>query len=213
MVSVTRSRDPQLQRWRGFAQQVVSAAAQFRSYFDEAHTYNIKVGQPMEIDNIQVTPANQSTANLYIYTPHVQGNTNFGKIWNGWFGPATSSQVRIHLPYPDGSLLQLQTSEEDSDQTPSIWFIKDGTRKEILSRSVLASRFDASRVLIATKEDLEKYPVGKPITFHQYALVRDEEENLYLIVDDTKRLFTSSEVFRSIGYNPEEIIEATSSEL
>jgi hypothetical protein len=198
--------DPALQRWRGFSQQIISAAAQFRDYFDNPLTYTMKKGNTTTIDNLTVTPVNQATTNLYIYTPHITGNKNFAKIWANWFGPSTPEGEKIPLPYPDGSLLKL-TDEE------TVWYIKEEKRHPITSQAVLQSRFDAKKIISVTQKILEKYPSGSKISFHQYALVQDEQKNIYLIINDFKRKFQSIAIFQKIGYNPEEIIDATTAEL
>ncbi len=194
--------DPQIQRWRGFSQQVHSAAAQFRDYFDNAKNYNIQVGQPVLIDNTTIIPETQATANLYIYTPHLQGNKNFAFIWNDWFGPGSTPP----LPYPEGSLLQLPNDD-------TVWYIRGGHRKPIISKAVLLSRFDPKKIITVSKENLEIYETGALVKFPQYSIIRDDENYLYLIINDKKRKFESEEVFQKIGYNPEEIIDATSSDL
>ena len=63
-------------RWQGFYKQINSAALQFRSYMDEPRLYKYQAGATYTFTNTNkadaaVTPANQATAALYNYTPHV----------------------------------------------------------------------------------------------------------------------------------------------
>lgn len=198
---------PELQRWKGFAQQVRSAAAQFRDYFDNPGSYKYRLAETYRIDEQKITPRNQATLNLYIYTPHLQGNKNFAVVWNQWFGDGTDlEEKQPTLPYPDGTLLKL--NDEDI-----VWYIHKGQRKEVVSRSVLESRFNVDAIITASKEDLEKYPLASAIKFHQYAIVRDEDEEVYLIINEEKRRFDSKETLRKIGYNPEEILDVKHEEL
>ena len=203
--------DASIQRFKGFEQQVRSAAAQFRYYFDNPQGYDVQVGQATTIDGTSINAVNQATANLYIYTPHIIGNRNFATIWNSWFGPPSDSTEdtsvpEVKRPHPDGSLLQAEGDE-------NVWYIKDGKKKLIASPSVLASRFDREKILRVSQDILDLYEEGTPVKFHQYALVSDESGSLFLIINDKKRKFESADVFRSIGYHPEEVIPATSAEL
>ncbi|PIR95143.1 hypothetical protein COT95_00275, partial [Candidatus Falkowbacteria bacterium CG10_big_fil_rev_8_21_14_0_10_37_6] len=93
-------------RWQGFYKQMNSAALQFYSYVTEPHLYKYKAGETyvftnpygtINTEDITVTPANNATAGLYNYTPHVyNGNYNFWNLWNRYF-----SRFLI-----DGSLVQ-----------------------------------------------------------------------------------------------------------
>jgi len=82
-------------RWQGFGKQVNSASLQFFDYMINPQHYTYKVGQTYTFTNpystteqetTVVTPANQATAALYNYTPHVyNGNYNFFNIWQRIF--------------------------------------------------------------------------------------------------------------------------------
>lgn len=188
-------------RWRGFWKQINSASLQFRDYMDNPHLYRFKAGQTYTFTNpysttfkgdITVTLMNQATAALYNYTPHVyNGNYNFWKIWQRYF-------TRNYL---NGSLLQV------GGET-GVWLIENGMKRAFLTRGALTSRYDISRVQIVSKADLDKYPVGQPIRFSQYSIVRIPTGQIYLLVDNTKRRFSNMEAFRKLGFNPEEIITA-----
>jgi hypothetical protein len=188
-------------RWRGFWKQINSASLQFRDYMDNPHLYRFKAGQTYTFTNpysttfkgdITVTLMNQATAALYNYTPHVyNGNYNFWKIWQRYF-------TRNYL---NGSLLQV------GGET-GVWLIENGMKRAFLTRGALTSRYDISRVQIVSKADLDKYPVGQPIRFSQYSIVRIPTGQIYLLVDNTKRRFSNMEAFRKLGFNPEEIIAA-----
>lgn len=189
-------------RWQGFGKQVNSAALQFRDYMDNPQFYTYKVGQTYTFTNpygtisqepITVTPANQATAALYNYTPHVyNGNFNFYKIWQRYFTKV----------YPDGSLLQ-------ADAEPGVWLIQNGVKRPFFSKAALASRFDSNKIIKINKSDLDKYETGAPIKFPQYSLIRSPRGTIFLLVDDKKRGFTSLAAFRKIGFNPAEVINAS----
>ncbi len=188
-------------RWQGFWKQANSASLQFRDYMDNPQLYTYKAGGLYTFTNpysttkqeiTVVTPANRATAALYNYTPHVyNGNYNFYKIWQRYF-------TRSYL---DGSLLQAQGEA-------GVWLIQSGKKRPFLSKGALTSRFDIKKVIIVNKSDLDKYETGAPIKFAQYSLVRSPRGTVFLLVDDKKRGFASSEAFRKMGFNPEEVADA-----
>ena len=140
---------------------------------------------------------NQATVNLYTYTPHIHGNYLFWTIWNRWF---TKN-------YPDGSLLQVQGEQ-------GVYLIQNGKKRAFLSRTALVSRFDPSRIIQVSKSELDAYEDGQPIKFANYSLVRSLETGRTFLIDgDTRRYIESPEVFRKIGFNPEEIIVVSEEEL
>jgi hypothetical protein len=185
-------------RWKGFGKQVNSAALQFFDYLKNPQRYSFKAGITYRITNtnkpdMMVTPANNATAALYNYTPHVyNGNFNFFKLWLRYFT----------LSYPNSTLMQAKGEV-------GVWLLQNRTRRAFLSRGALTSRFDPNKIVQVSKTDLEKYTVGLPIKFPQYSVVRSPRGTVFLIVDDKKRGFTSSEAFRKIGFNPEEVINVS----
>lgn len=197
------------ERWRGFWKQINSASLQFRDYIENPGLYKYQPGQSYVFTNpygaitqepMTVIPGNKATAGLYNYTPHVyNGNYNFWKLWNRYF-PGTING------YPDGSLLQAQGDK-------GVWLIQGGQKKPFASWGALISRFDPKKIIKVKPSDLNKYTQGTPIKFPQYAIVRAPDKKLYLLVDNKRRLFTTNEAFKKIGYNPEEIVNATAEEI
>jgi hypothetical protein len=189
-------------RWKGFGKQVNSAALQFLDYMKNPHLYTYKAGETYTFTNpysitkeetTTVTPTNQATAALYNYTPHVyNGNYNFYKIWQRYF-------TRV---YPDGSLLQ-------AEGEAGVWLIQNGKKRPFLTKGALTSRFDEKKIITVNKADLDKYEKGAPIKFPQYSLVRSPRGTIFLLVDDKRRGFASGEAFKKIGFNPEEVIDAS----
>jgi hypothetical protein len=189
-------------RWQGFWKQVNSASLQFRDYMDNPQLYTYRAGNTYTFTNpygtisnekMAVTPANQATAALYNYTPHVyNGNYNFFKIWQRYF---TKS-------YPNGSLLQAAGE-------PGVWLIQNGEKRPFTTRGALTTRFDENKIVQVNRSDLDKYDTGAPIKFPQYSLVRSPRGTIFLLVDDKKRGFASSEAFRLMGFNPEEVVDAS----
>lgn len=189
-------------RWQGFYKQINSASLQFRSYVDEPQLYKYQAGGTYTFTNTGrgdavVTPANQATAALYNYTPHVyNGNYNFWRLWNNYFS-------RL---FPDGSLAQAEGEK-------GVWLIQGGLKRPFTSRGALTSRYDPKKILTVNKSDLDAYSLGAPIRFAQYSLVRSPQGDIYLLVDAYKRKIASPEVFKTLGFNPEEVDNASNEDL
>ncbi|MCX6798281.1 MAG: hypothetical protein NTX66_03685 [Candidatus Falkowbacteria bacterium] len=195
--------------YKGFGKQVNSASLQFLAYMNEQDHYTYKAGQTYIFNNpygticsdpIAVTPANRATAALYNYTPHVyNGNYNFYKIWQRYF-------PKMIKRYPDGSVLQAK------DDT-SVFLIEGGKKRPFVSKSVLMSRFNTNQIIVVDKSVLDNYEPGTPIKFPNYSIVKSPKNNVYLLVGNEKRGIVSWSVFKKIGFNPAEIVEATFDEL
>ena len=185
-------------RWQGLGKQVNSAALQFFDYMQNPTHYTYRAGQTYTITNtgrppMEITPMNQATAALYNYTPHVyNGNYNFWKLWIRYFT----------FNYPNNTLLQARGE-------PGVWLIQNGAKRPFLTKGALTSRYDINKVIQVNKSELDRYPTGASLKFPQYSLIRSPRGTVFLLVDDTRRGFASSEAFRLIGYNPEEIINAS----
>ncbi|MBD3359890.1 MAG: hypothetical protein GF365_04265 [Candidatus Buchananbacteria bacterium] len=188
--------DPRVQLFKGFGTQVDRATWRIRYYYENPEKFNFRVGKLSLVDNRDVLPYNQATANLYNYTPHIHGNYNFWLIWNRWF-----SKI-----YPDGTLVK---KEGDT----GVWLIEDGKRRPFWSKAALISRYDESRVIKISRNDLLRYEVGYPIKYPNYSLLSSLDGKIYLTVNNEKKQIESPEVFRMIGFNPEEVIEVTEDEL
>ena len=195
--------------YKGFGKQVNSAALQFLAYMNEPRKYSYKAGQTYIFNNpygavcsdpVIVTPANQATAALYNYTPHVyNGNYNFYKIWQRYF-------PTIAQRYPDGSILQAKGDT-------GVFLIEGGKKRPFTSKSVLLSRFNLNQIITVQLSDLDAYASGTPIKFPNYSLVKSPKNNVYLLVGKEKRGIVSWSVFKKIGFNPAEIVNATADEL
>lgn len=186
--------DPNIQKYKGFANQVDYAAGWKRWFMDNVLTLSWakQPGQTYLIDSREVTPNNIATAAFYTYTPHYNGNYNFWKIWQDWFGKL----------FPDGTVLK----EADGD---GIWLLQRGLKRQFVSYSAFVSRYSPEKLISVSKSELENYETGVPIKFPDYSVLRSPSGTVYLLVGDTRRGFASSEVFRTIGINPDEIIGAS----
>lgn len=187
---------------RGFAQQIANAAAFVQCFYQDStdkcgsrRSFGFFPGRATSIDGQPVVPGNVATAMLYTYTPHVHGNQNLVKLWSGWFS----------LGYPDGSALQSPSGD--------VYLIQGGLKRRFANKGALKTRIDATRIIPVSEAVLASFQEGAAIKFSDYTLVRVPSGVVYLLSGDRKRPIESMEVFRSIGFNPEEIDEVAPEDL
>jgi hypothetical protein len=195
--------------YKGLGKQINSASLQFLAYMKEPQRYSYKAGQSYSFTNpygtisqanMTVTPANQATAALYNYTPHVfNGNYNVYKLYQRYF-------PKHAVRYPDNSLLQARGEV-------GVWLIQDGQKRPFLTQSALISRYSLDKIIAVDKTELENYEKGQPISLPNYSIVQAPDKKLYLITGDQKRKFENQEAFKKFGFNPAEIIEASTQDL
>jgi len=190
--------DPALQKHRGFGNQVDSAAAIIRWYYDNAPTerWIKRANQTYIIDGIEVTPTSHATAYLYTYTPHIHGNQNNWIIYNKWFDTL----------YPNGTLVKTL-------HDPTVYLIQGDIIRPFKNLTSLATRFDPKLVVTVPASELNRYKIGRPISLPNYAVLEDPDGTFYLLDFDIVRPFESEDVVRDFGYHPDEIIEVTSGDL
>lgn len=190
--------DPRIHKFKGFGNQVHYATKRIReSYLEDLDTRGftetgLGPGRAVTIDGMVIVPTNKATSVLYTYTPHLHGNQNFARIWDRWFDAR----------HVDGSLLQDKT-------TGGIWLIQDGRRRPIASRAAFYSRFNPQNIVQVGPSLIEQYPLGSPIRFPNYSLLRSPGGTVYLLVDDERRGFASQEALRALGFSSDEIVDAS----
>ncbi len=183
-------------RWKGFYRQVNSAAAQTRYYMDNINEFNYQPNKTYTIDDQQVTIKNTATAGLYNYTPHLHGNLNLWNLWNNYFS----------RKWPDGTLIQ-------ADDDIKTYLIENGKRREIISKAVFASRFDPKKIVQISQTDINTYEEGAPIKYLNYSLLQDNRGDIFMIIDDLKRKFETSTLMKKFGFNGDDVINVSDSEL
>ncbi len=188
--------DPKISAYKGFVMQVEKAAWRKKYYTTNPEQFNFRAGLMRLVDGIPITPQNSSTAALYNYTPHLRGNFSFWKLWNKYFAKIL----------PDGMIVQ-----EDGEK--DIWLIQRGKRRLFAKMSIFLSRFSPSQIVFVGKNDLSKYDIGSPIKFSQYSLLQSPKGAIFLFADDKKLGIPSKKIFKHIGFNPEEVMKVTQSDL
>lgn len=181
----------------GIYRQLDFATWQFRQYMNFPGNYSFRAGATYAIDGTPVTIENQATAGLYNYTPHLHGNENFYNLYTQWFTRT----------FPDGSLVRV-------GKTGTAWYIQNGERRAIQTRAAFLTRFgDYKKILQISPDALANYPRGADIRLPNFSLVQTPDGTTYLLSGDEKRLIQSAEVFRNLGFNPEEVEQVRAEDL
>ncbi len=191
--------DPKLQKNKGFGVQVDSAAAVIRWYYDNysSTTWIKRANVAYNIDNTNVTPTTNATGFLYTYTPHIQGNENFWKLWQSWFDQL----------YPDGSLLK-------SSQDDQIYLIQNKTKRLFKTYGILLSRHNPELIISVPESELSRYELGSEINLPNFSVIKEINTNNYYLLDyETKRKFSSYQIVKDLGYYPDEILDVSNSDL
>ena len=206
-------------RFKGFGKQLRSTALQFRWYLDNIHQYTYQPGKSYCIDDptpdlpctssgTLVKPENTITAAMYVYTPHIHGNTLFATLWDRYdFGGTVVDGNLFNGIFPDGALVKASSGDD------TIYLIVDEEKRAFGSTTALVSRYDPNKVLAIAPEELAKYSEGLSIDYANYSVLETTGGDRYLIDGLEKRSIVSEEAFRQLGYNPAEIIEVKEAEL
>ncbi|MGC9048823.1 MAG: hypothetical protein ACP5IX_01205 [Patescibacteria group bacterium] len=185
-------------RFSGFATQVDRAAWRLRYFLEYPWEFRFRPNQVYKINGHLVRPQNLATAALYNYTPYLRGSKLFWKIWQKWFAKKGL--------LPNGVLVRVKNDK-------GVWLIQDGKRRPFYSKAVFLASYSFDKVIEISQKDLEQYERGEPMTFPNYSLLKASTGEIYLLVDGLKRKIASLEVFRKIGFNPEEVNLAENSDL
>ncbi len=196
------------ENWRGFGKQVRATALQFRDYLDNISGRTYKPGQEYNIEGEVVVPENKVTAGLYNYTPHLHGNKLFKTIWNR-FGFGTDDSAPIIGVIPEGSIVKAK----DGEDTDTIYLIHNNLKLPFASMTAIVSRYDPKMLMTVSTTELNKFTEGPSIDYPAYSILQGPDKKKYLLDGLNKRLIASDQVFKALGYNPDEIITASSTAL
>lgn len=195
-------------RFKGFGKQVRGAALQLQGYLEDLTMKGETIARwavgrtKTTSDGFTITPQNNATAALYSYTPWrggasgAGGNYNFARLFAQWFGTGR---------YPDGAILR------GPDGT--VWRIAQSKRQRFVSPAVLTTYTPAEKIIAAEANDIAAYQEGPTIRFTNYSVLADAAGMRWLIVDGERRRVASAEVFRQLGFHPDEVEVATPDDL
>lgn len=193
--------DPRLQEFRGLANQLEWAAKQHRERYLQqilgtGTTISGKAaGKASLISGQIVVPANNATAMLYSYTPHIHGNYNLWLIWQRWFA----------LHFPEGTIVR-------GDTSGSIFLLKQGERRPIRTLAIAASLVDVRKIVTTEDSRLSGYRLGDPVNFPNFSLVRTTDGQRYLLSGSKKQLIQAA-AFDKFGFNEDEVLDILSEDL
>lgn len=182
----------------GFTVQVDRAAWRLRYFLEHPWEFTYRPGQVYRINSIKVRPQNLATAALYNYTPHISGNRLFWQIWQLWFAKKGS--------IPNGTLVRAKGDK-------GVWLIQNNLRRPFYSKAVFLASYSFGKVQTISKQELDRYEIGDPMTFSNYSLLRASSGDIFLLVDGVRRKIYSDALFKKIGWRPEEVVSVESSDL
>lgn len=171
------------EKYRGFYNQIESAAETQEAYRLKATQFNYRVGLTSKtFDNFMVTPQNQATANFYIYTPYVGyspelgvneqngGNRLFWRIWHRYFS---------NQKFLDGQVVTNGTN---------YWLIKNNLKYQFVSKEVFLGDYKLSDPIFTDQNNLKYYPDGPKIYYSSKTLVKSNASGqIFLIENGQKR--------------------------
>src|SRR3989339_294775 len=200
---------------QGFGKQVDSAAGIIRWYYDNknANDWIKKSGISYLIDGATIIPANDATAFLYTYTPHLHANLNVVKQLGyipGEFIDVTDMDIS---GYTLGQTIQIDTSNPTGrlvkiKGTNSIYYLKDGFYHAVYNADIAKTVFPNLSVTSVESGELQNYQPGTITKFPDGTLISEQSGNsIYVIEKGKKRLIATEEVFNGFGYNKKNIIK------
>ncbi|MDP1709893.1 MAG: hypothetical protein Q8L21_03335, partial [Candidatus Komeilibacteria bacterium] len=179
------------EKYRGIYNQLDAAAATQKIYSERTY-FNYSIGRETKTtDGFKVTPANQATANLYIYTPYqggptgIGGNYAFWRVWNRYF---------TDRPFADGALLK-------ENETGIYWKIENNKRRPFASADIYLHDYRAEDANAVPTQKLAFYQISAPIEFTNNTVVKSQPSGLlYLLSNNTKQRIAGDQALALLGF-------------
>ncbi|OGY92292.1 MAG: hypothetical protein A3H70_03580 [Candidatus Komeilibacteria bacterium RIFCSPLOWO2_02_FULL_48_11] len=179
------------EKYRGIYAQLDAAADTQRIYAERTY-FSYSVGKETKTtDGFKVKPANQATANLYIYTPYqggpagIGGNYAFWRVWSRYF---------TERPFAEGALLIEQ-------ETGNYWKIENNKRRQFASADIYLKDYRPEDAIIISSNKLSYYQASAPVEFANNAIVKGAGSNLlYLLSNNTKQRIVGEQALALLGY-------------
>lgn len=188
-------------KYKGFFDQVESTAITQNIYFDKARQFSFQKDTLAKTnDGYMVSPKNQATANLYIYTPYVgyapdYGYTNiesgvgrfganylFWQIWTRYF-----SDKKI----PNNFLMK---------NGQNYWRVESGKKRKFASSDIYLKDNKDEDAIFVTPKILVAYEDGPMIYFVNNSLVRSIANNqAFLLINNVKRPLVDSSALAALS--------------
>lgn len=176
------------EKHKGFYNQLEASAETQEIYLQKAGQFGFVTGkESITTDGYKVTPQNNATTNLYIYTPYVGHapelgiNSQFGanklfwRIWHKYF----SSQKFL-----DGQIITFNGS---------YYLIANNTKRQFANRELFLKDYTESDAINVSSKDLNNYPNGPIINFANNTLVKSSASGqIFLLTGNMKRPLLSN---------------------
>ena len=171
------------EKYRGFYNQVEASAETQEIYNQKASQFSFRIGiTTTSFDGFNVTPQNQATANLYIYTPYVGyspelgvmqsygGNRLFWRIWHRYF---------TDQKFLDGQIITFNGN---------YYLIEKNTKRKFASAEIFLADHPSNETINVSSKDIAAYPDGESINFKENTLVKSAGSGqIYLLAENQKR--------------------------
>lgn len=119
--------------------------------------------------------------------------------WDDLDAYSEGEPITIETVYPQGRLLQNAT-------TGGVYFVRDGVKYPLKSRTVLNVNFNDWTIYPTAAEELETYETGDAVKVQDGTLLKSDEPAVFVISDGERRPILSGEVFVNMGWQWENIV-------
>lgn len=171
------------EKHRGFYNQIEASAETQQIYLAKAGQFAFVTGkETVTFDGYKVTPQNNATTNLYIYTPYVGNapelgiNSRFGanklfwRIWQRYFS---------NQKFLDGQVVTFNGS---------YYLIENNYKRKFVTKNLFLKDYKESDAINISSKDLNAYPDGPPVNFANNTLVKSSASGqIFLLVGNIKR--------------------------
>ncbi len=115
----------------------------------------------------------------------------------------TGEVITIGSSYPMGGLLQNKLNG-------AVFFVQNGKKYPIVDKAIMEINYPNYKIIRVSVDELEKYPVGPAVLFHDGTLVKSNDNPMVYVISDGKKLpITSEATFNALGYRWDKIITTT----
>lgn len=180
------------EKYRGIYAQLDAAADTQRIYAERTY-FSYAVGKETKTtDGFKVKPANQATANLYIYTPYQGGSTGIGgnyAFWRVW------SRYFTERLFAEGALLK-------EVETGNYWKIENNKRRQFAATDIYLKDYRPEDAVAVLSDRLAYYQTASPIEFSNNAIVKGASSGLlYFLSNNVKQRIAGQQALALMGYH------------
>ncbi len=148
-------------------------------------------------DGVDVTPANDAVANLFIYNPvygkeKCNGNCLFNKLWDDYFGSW----------FPTGTLVQVKGQ-------PGVYLIDKNEQKHgFWGSAAFGQTYQAKQIIQVEESDLTSFGSGDPIEMRDGLVLRDPDGAVYISQGGERLGIPDQDTLHKLGYDNSDPVDA-----